>query len=120
MAEQMAAAFDYIRCDFYDLDGAIYFGELTVYPTAGFPWIADRHIRDCWNVLWDIRKSWFLAARQTGLRSLYAGALRSRIDAELIDRRDDGRGDRGGQTASSGPASSQEGKEASAENVGIF
>jgi hypothetical protein len=35
LAEKLAEAFDYIRVDFYNLNGKIYFGELTHYPLSG-------------------------------------------------------------------------------------
>ena len=39
LAEELAQDFDQVRVDLYNLDGKIYFGELTHYPGAGFlPW----------------------------------------------------------------------------------
>ena len=35
LAEKLSEAFDYVRVDLYDLNGKIYFGELTHYPTSG-------------------------------------------------------------------------------------
>jgi len=35
LAEKLAEAFDFIRVDFYNLNGKIYFGELTHYPASG-------------------------------------------------------------------------------------
>lgn len=34
-AEQIAAGLDHLRVDLYEIDGAIYFGEGTVYPSSG-------------------------------------------------------------------------------------
>jgi len=34
-AEKLSEAFDYVRVDLYNLNGKIYFGELTHYPTSG-------------------------------------------------------------------------------------
>lgn len=36
LAESLAADFDYVRIDFYDVDGVVYFGELTFYHGGGF------------------------------------------------------------------------------------
>ena len=36
LAEKLAADIPFLRCDFYDIDGAVYFGELTFFPTSGF------------------------------------------------------------------------------------
>ena len=35
MAENLSADKPFLRVDFYDVDGRIYFGELTFYPTSG-------------------------------------------------------------------------------------
>lgn len=35
-AEQLSAEKPFLRADFYDIDGNIYFGELTFYPASGF------------------------------------------------------------------------------------
>jgi len=35
LAEKLAVAFNHVRVDFYDLNGKIYFGELTHYPGSG-------------------------------------------------------------------------------------
>ncbi len=36
LAEQLAAGTDFLRVDFYEINGKIYFGELTFYPGCGF------------------------------------------------------------------------------------
>lgn len=36
LAEKMARGFNYVRVDFYNIDGKIYFGELAFYPSSGF------------------------------------------------------------------------------------
>lgn len=36
LAEKMALGFNYVRVDFYNIDGKIYFGELAFYPSSGF------------------------------------------------------------------------------------
>ena len=35
-AEQIGQYFTFVRVDFYQLDGQVYFGELTIYPGAGY------------------------------------------------------------------------------------
>ena len=35
IAEKLSIPFDYVRVDFYNIDGKIYFGELTHYPDSG-------------------------------------------------------------------------------------
>lgn len=35
LAEKLAAGFDYVRVDFYNIKGRIYFGEITHYPKSG-------------------------------------------------------------------------------------
>lgn len=36
LAEKLSENTIFLRVDFYDVDGKIYFGELTFYPTSGF------------------------------------------------------------------------------------
>lgn len=36
MAKTLSADFPYVRVDFYDIDGKIYFGELTFFPESGY------------------------------------------------------------------------------------
>ncbi|MBR3739246.1 MAG: glycosyl transferase [Clostridia bacterium] len=36
LAEKLAASIPFVRVDFYDVDGKIYFGELTFFPDSGF------------------------------------------------------------------------------------
>ena len=35
-ADIIAKDFDYVRVDFYDVDGELYFGEVTLYHGGGF------------------------------------------------------------------------------------
>ena len=35
MAEKLSADIPFLRVDFYDVDGRIFFGELTFYPASG-------------------------------------------------------------------------------------
>ena len=79
IAEKLAQPFDHMRCDFYEVNGEIYFSEFCVYPLSG-QGIHNTRLRDLCNEGWDLRESWFLTAPQTGWRKHYAGALRRRLD----------------------------------------
>jgi hypothetical protein len=79
IAERLAAPFDYMRCDLYELDGEIFFSELTTYPLSGQGG-TNPHARALHNSRWDLRKSWFLTTPQTGWRKAYAAALRRWLD----------------------------------------
>jgi len=48
IAEALASGFDYVRVDLYDVDGRIYFGEMTIYPGSGF----RRFTPDSWDLEW--------------------------------------------------------------------
>lgn len=54
LAERLAADLDYARVDLYNLDGRIYFGEITLYPDSGLrpfePGDWDRR----WGALWTL------------------------------------------------------------------
>jgi hypothetical protein len=79
IAETLAEPFDFMRCDLYDQDGEIYLSEFTVYPLSGKGGNNPR-LRELRNAAWDLRKSWFLAAPQSGWRKAYAVALRRWLD----------------------------------------
>lgn len=83
IAQQLGADFDYIRCDFYENGGEIFFGELTTYPLSGYPRIRNQLLLKDWNQAWDLRDSWFLRNRQQGWRAGYAAILRSHLDAPI-------------------------------------
>jgi hypothetical protein len=83
IAQQLGSDFDYIRCDLYEIDGEIFFGELTSYPLSGYPRIRNQQLLADWNCDWDLRNSWFLQNRQTGWRTCYAAILRSHLDATI-------------------------------------
>ena len=36
MAKILSKDFPYVRVDFYDVDGKIYFGEMTFFPESGY------------------------------------------------------------------------------------
>ncbi len=52
-AEILSKEFSFVRCDFYEVDGHIYFGEMTFYPGAGIenftPREWDRKFGDLWT-----------------------------------------------------------------------
>jgi hypothetical protein len=79
IAETLAASFDYMRIDLYELDGEIYFSELTCYPLSGRGG-SNPHLRELRNCAWDLRKSWFLTNPQPGWRGRYAAALHRWLD----------------------------------------
>lgn len=82
-AETLASRFDHVRCDFYELDGEIFFSELTVYSLSGQ--IGDNPgLTDLSNTAWDLRKAWFLTEPQTGWRRVYAKALRRWLDERAL------------------------------------
>ena len=52
-AEKLSKGFDFVRVDFYLVDGYIYFGEMTHYPGSGhgkFPKDIDFKIGEYWNI----------------------------------------------------------------------
>lgn len=46
LAEELSKGIPFLRADFYDVNGRIYFGELTFYPASGFGTFTD----DAWDV----------------------------------------------------------------------
>ncbi len=82
IAERLGADFDYIRCDLSSADGAVFFSELTVYPSSGFGRLHNKRLRKMRNAKWDLQRSWFLSSRQRGWRKLYAQALSRRLQKE--------------------------------------
>lgn len=81
IAERLADAFDFVRCDFYGMTDGIYFSEFTVYPMSGHGNIGHEQLVELRNSLWDIRTSWLLTTQQRGLTRLYARALRNWLNA---------------------------------------
>ncbi|MBX9778520.1 MAG: hypothetical protein K2Y71_29450 [Xanthobacteraceae bacterium] len=78
-AERLGASFDYMRCDFYERDGEIFFSELTPYPQSGLS-SGIAYLDDLRGAQWDLRKSWFLSSPQRGWRKAYSAALRRWLD----------------------------------------
>lgn len=83
IAETLTAPFDHMRCDFYQLNGEIFFSEFSVYPLSG-KGIINTRLRDLCGETWDLRRSWFLTVPQTGWRKVYAAALRRWLDATAL------------------------------------
>ena len=79
IAELLAAPFDYMRCDLYELNGDVFFSELTAYPLSGQGG-SNPHLRQLRNSGWDLRRSWFVTAPQTGWRRIYGNSLRRWLD----------------------------------------
>jgi hypothetical protein len=82
IAREFSRIADFIRVDFYLLDGAIYFSEFTFYPAAGYAWIDHDGLNRRYTALWDLRRSWFLSTPQRGWRRRYAEALKRVLDGE--------------------------------------
>ncbi|MEM9472556.1 MAG: hypothetical protein AAGA00_11370, partial [Pseudomonadota bacterium] len=54
--------------------------EVTVYSIAGYLRYTKSEILEVMADCWDLRKSWFLTAAQTGWRKRYANWLRNRLE----------------------------------------
>ncbi len=79
-ARAVASRTDYLRVDFMHFGGRLYGGEVTVYPTAGLMTNSDRAVMAEMGRRWDLRRSWFVSAPQTGWRKAYQRALRAHLD----------------------------------------
>ena len=51
-AETLSGDFPFVRCDFYEVEGHIYFGEMTFYPLAGFGLFTPREWDRTFGNLW--------------------------------------------------------------------
>lgn len=50
MAERLASGIPFVRVDFYNVDGHIYFGEITFYPAGGLSkWVGDIDVDSLWG-----------------------------------------------------------------------
>lgn len=50
LAEKLAMNIPFVRIDFYNVDGCIYFGEITFYPAGGMSkWVGDRDVDQLWG-----------------------------------------------------------------------
>jgi len=79
-AAALSKGIDYARCDFLITEGPLYFGEITLYPAAGYDAWTDSSIARRLTQCWDLRKSAFLTAARGGRGGVYARALLSRLD----------------------------------------
>jgi hypothetical protein len=77
-AEQLSVGVDYARFDFMWNGADLYGGEITVYPSAGNQDIVNSTIHSAIMTGWDLEMSHFLRTRHTGIRRIYADALRRR------------------------------------------
>ena len=54
IAKKLSEDFDYVRVDLYNIDGKIYFGELTFCDTGGFEKFTDKQwdyrLGNYWNI----------------------------------------------------------------------
>ena len=74
-AKVLSKGVDYVRCDFLVTDSTLWFNEMTTYSGSGHNKFSDPEYIDCLQKPWDLRKSWFLSTRQSGLREIYRKAL---------------------------------------------
>ena len=51
-AETLSGDFPFVRCDFYEVEGRIYFGEMTFYPGSGFETFTPREWDRTFGNLW--------------------------------------------------------------------
>jgi len=82
-AEAMGAAFDCVRVDLHEIDGELWFSELTFYSGAGYCWIGAEDIISNFNLRWDLRRSWFLTTPQRGWRKIYARLLHAWLSPKV-------------------------------------
>ncbi|MEN6543572.1 ATP-grasp fold amidoligase family protein [Parvibaculum sp.] len=81
-AAHLSRNIDYARFDFLWSDGALYGGEITVYPGSGIDLLhLQTHRRETTPMsVWDVRKSWFLSTPQPGWRGVYREMLLDELD----------------------------------------
>lgn len=72
LAPVLAMGLDYVRVDFLVAGGALFAGELTFYPAAGFDRWYNGDMAGRLEAAWDIRQSWFVRTAA----GPYAEALR--------------------------------------------
>lgn len=58
LARQLSKNFPYVRVDFYELEGKIYFGELTFYPASGFREFTPSEVNIEYGNLIDLSKAY--------------------------------------------------------------
>jgi hypothetical protein len=82
VARLIAAGTDYLRVDFMVVDGRLYGGEITPYPTAGLMTNSDPAVLAAMGRSWDLGRSWFLSTPQPGWRAAYQRLLRRHVAAQ--------------------------------------
>jgi hypothetical protein len=81
LAPRLLGGLDYARVDFMVVGSRLYFGEYTLYPSAGLLDVGlDPALIQRAEALWDLLSSDFLRKPHRGLARLYADALRAAID----------------------------------------
>jgi hypothetical protein len=80
LAPRLLDGLDYARVDFMVAGARLYFGEYTLYPSAGYDCWLDPALTQRAEALWDLRRSNFLRKPRRGLVRLYAEALRTAIE----------------------------------------
>jgi hypothetical protein len=81
-AAALSKGVDYARCDFLVTERQLYFGEITLYPAAGYDSWEDPAVARRLAQCWDLRKSAFFATASGGCAGLYARALRAQLDRQ--------------------------------------
>ncbi|MCI5077854.1 ATP-grasp fold amidoligase family protein [Oricola sp.] len=74
-ARTLARGRDYVRVDFFVIDGRLHGGEITVYPTAGLMTNSHPDVIADMSRRWDLRRSWFCSTPQMGWRENYRQRL---------------------------------------------
>lgn len=54
LALKLSQPFDYVRVDFYNINGKIYFGEMTLSPANGMEILTPSESANLWGDLWEI------------------------------------------------------------------
>jgi len=79
---RLSVGADYLRYDFFWNGKELYGGEITVFSGAGLAAPDNTQVEKSICAIWDLRDTHFLKTRQTGLKRLYAEALRRKLDQE--------------------------------------
>ncbi len=82
LSKEIGKHFDHMRVDLLSNGKKLWFSELTVYNMSVHLPKLGHDPNHRFTTIWDIRKSWFLTAPQTGWRGIYAGALLRRLNAQ--------------------------------------
>ncbi len=82
-ALRLAKGRDHLRVDLIWDGSALHFCELTIYSGGGFRAFSDHSITDQLSEIWDLRKSWFMTAPQSGWRKWYKSWLERKLQHEV-------------------------------------